>query len=235
MGEARKPELLLLHALPLDGSMWAGQMDLLPGASHAPDLYELGDSVEGWAAAALRKVEGDRLIVVGCSVGGSCAIEIARAAPERIAALVLIGTKARHRPDPDLHAAALRTLREEGMAETWRRHWEPLFSASVDPSVLAATRDIALAQSPEAAARGIAAFHSRPSRADFLAAFARPVIVITGADDRAPGLKISAEQADAAPRGRLQVIEGSGHYVPLERRDALNAILRGVIAEHASC
>jgi pimeloyl-ACP methyl ester carboxylesterase len=47
----------------------------------------------------LRLAKGDRLIVVGCSVGGSCALELAVAAPDRIAALVLIGTKAERRPD----------------------------------------------------------------------------------------------------------------------------------------
>jgi len=50
--------------------MWAGQMALLPGSTYAPTLYALGDSVEEWAAEALKLVKGDRLIVVGCSVGG---------------------------------------------------------------------------------------------------------------------------------------------------------------------
>lgn len=36
------PKLLLLHALPLDGSMWAAQLDLLPNATYAPTLYGLG-------------------------------------------------------------------------------------------------------------------------------------------------------------------------------------------------
>ena len=70
MSARAEPELLLLHALPLDGSMWAGQMALLPGSTYAPTLYALGDSVEEWAAEALKLVKGDRLIVVGCSVGG---------------------------------------------------------------------------------------------------------------------------------------------------------------------
>ena len=96
--------LLFLHALPLDGSMWAAHEDLLPGSSCAPTLYGFGTTVEAWAMAALRMAKGDRLIVVGCSVGGSCAIEVATAAPDRVAALVLIGTKAKHSPDPDLHA-----------------------------------------------------------------------------------------------------------------------------------
>src|SRR5258707_11475026 len=44
-----------------------------------------GDSIEAWAAAALRLTKGDRLVVVGCSVGGSCALELAVAAPDRVA------------------------------------------------------------------------------------------------------------------------------------------------------
>jgi pimeloyl-ACP methyl ester carboxylesterase len=93
-------ELLLLHALPLDGSMWARQMDLLPGATHAPTLYPFGDNIESWAVEALELAHGDCLIVVGCSAGGSCALEAAIAAPNRVAALVLIGTKTAHRADP---------------------------------------------------------------------------------------------------------------------------------------
>src|SRR5262245_41107688 len=106
-----KLELLFLHALPLDGTMWAGQQHLLPRSTYTPTLYTLGDSVEAWAAAALKLVKGDRLIVIGCSVGGSCALEVAAIAPHRVAALVLIGTKAGHQPDPALHASALKVLR----------------------------------------------------------------------------------------------------------------------------
>jgi pimeloyl-ACP methyl ester carboxylesterase len=95
-----KLQLLFLHALPFDGSMWAAQAQLLPGSTFTPTLYPFGDSVEAWAAVALKVAKGDRLIVVGCSVGGSCALELALAAPNRVAALVLIGTKAAHRPDP---------------------------------------------------------------------------------------------------------------------------------------
>lgn len=39
-------ELLLLHALPFGGSMWASQLALLPGATYAPTLYGLGDERE---------------------------------------------------------------------------------------------------------------------------------------------------------------------------------------------
>lgn len=222
-------ELLLLHALPLDGSMWARQMDLLPGHAHAPTLYGFGDTVQEWVAAALKPVDGDRLIVVGCSVGGSCAIEVALAAPERVVALVLIGTKADHRPDPDLHAAARQMLREHGVESAWQTYWAPLFSSSVDPGVVAEAKAIALGQSAEAISRGVTAFHTRPSRGAFLKAVRCPVIVVTGADDIAPGPAVSTAQAHAAHRGRVHVIPDCGHYVPLEQPGRLNAILRGVI------
>jgi pimeloyl-ACP methyl ester carboxylesterase len=232
MSASVEPELLLLHALPLDGSMWAGQMALLPGATYAPTLYALGDSVEEWAAAALTLVKGDRLIVVGCSVGGSCALEVAVAAPDRVAALVLIGTKAAHRPDPALHAYALATLQRKGLEEAWRLFWAPLFSNSAGSWVIEDAKRMALRQSPQDVARGVTAFHSRPSRDQFLAKFPRPIVVVTGAEDIAPA--VSAAQARSARQGRLHIIPACGHYGPLERPEVVNTILRAVIAEQST-
>ena len=223
-----KLELLFLHALPLDGTMWAGQKHILPRSTYTPTLYPLGDSVEAWAAAALKLVKGDRLIVVGCSVGGSCALELAALAPDRVAALVLIGTKAGHRPDPALHASALKMLREKGLEEAWNVYWAPLFSRSADSQVVGDAKRIALRQSPLEVARGVTAFHSRPDRDQFLSAFPGPVIVVAGADDIAP--KVSTALAKSARHGRLHVVPDCGHYVPLERPEYLNSILREVIA-----
>jgi pimeloyl-ACP methyl ester carboxylesterase len=222
-------ELLFLHALPLDGSMWAGQKQLLPGTTYTPTLYSFGDSVETWAAAVLKVAKGDRLVVVGCSVGGSCALELAGAAPDRVAALVLIGTKAEHRPDPALHSSALETLQEKGLEQAWKVFWAPLFSRSANSQVIRDAKLIMLRQSPLDVARGVTAFHSRPSRDQFLSAFPRPVIVVTGADDIAPGPKVSAAQANSAQHGRLHIVPECGHYVPLERPEYLNSILREVI------
>ncbi|MCA1444580.1 alpha/beta hydrolase [Ensifer sp. IC4062] len=224
-------ELLLLHALPLDGSMWERQMHLLPGSTHAPTLYSLGDSVGAWAAEALKLVRGNRLIVVGCSVGGSCALEVAALAPDRIAALVLIGTKARHRPDPALHVSVLELLRDEGLEAAWDAYWAPLFSGSTSRQVIAAAKATSLRQRPQDVTRGVTVFHTRPSREQVLLSLPRPIFIVTGEDDRAPGPETSSMQAALARHGHLKVVRNCGHYVPLEQPEYLNTVLQELISE----
>ncbi|MDA1101925.1 MAG: alpha/beta hydrolase [Proteobacteria bacterium] len=221
--------LLLLHALPLDGSMWANQMDLFPGPTYAPTLYGLGNTVEAWAAEVLRLATNDQLVVVGCSIGGSCALEVAAIAPERVAALVLIGTKAKHRPDRSLHASALDLIESKGIDQAWARYWAPLFSNSADPGVVEAAKKTALSQRSQDIARGVTAFHSRQTRDRLVSECQSPIIVVTGEDDVAPGPKASAELAASAQQGSLHVVPSCGHYVPLERPDVLRSILKDVI------
>lgn len=222
------PALLFLHALPLDGAMWSAQASLLPHATYAPTLYGLGDSLTAWASAALLQVREKRIIVVGNSVGGSCALEVARLAPDRVEALVLVGTNARHRPNPELHARALQILAEGGVEAAWQAFWHPLFS-DVNDAARSVGQQLALGHSAEDVARGVTVFHTRPDLEATLGAFEGPVVYVTGAEDVAPGPEASARQAGLARNGRLVVIEGCGHYVPLERPAELNAILRAMI------
>ena len=69
----------LLHALPLDERMWTAEFELCPGRVVAPRLYDLGDSVADWARSVLAQLDSEPFVAVGCSVGGSCAIELSAA------------------------------------------------------------------------------------------------------------------------------------------------------------
>jgi pimeloyl-ACP methyl ester carboxylesterase len=223
-------ELVLLHALPLDGSMWRRQARLIPGGTHAPTLYGLGETLSEWAAAVLDQVHGDRLIVVGNSVGGSCALEMAVLAPDRIAALVLVEAKAGHRPEPDLHQAANAMLRDKGVEAAWDEYWAPLFAPS-SAKTRADARRIATRLSAEEIASGVTGFHTRVDRADLLPTLSCPILCICGDHCGTPGLAKMTAQANAASDGRLIIIPDCGHYVPMEQPDALNAILRSLIDE----
>jgi len=213
--------------------MWAAQLDLLPGATYAPTLYGLGDRVEDFAAEALKLPRGNRVIVVGCSIGGSCALEVAALAPGRVVGLVLIGTKAARRQDPEFHATAIKTLREQGLEAAWREWWEPAFSTVTSPAIIAEAKRILMRQPLDDVTRGVQAFHTRQSRDDVLSTFSGPVHVVTGTDDLLPGLATSSKQADLAPNGCLHVIPNCGHYVPMERPEALNSIILQMINKTA--
>lgn len=226
-------ELLLLHALPLDGSMWDAQLGLLPGATYAPTLYRYGHRVEDWADEALKLASGNQIVVVGCSVGGSCALEVAALAPKRVAGLVLVGTKAARRPDPAFHATAIKVLREQGLEVAWREWWEPAFSAESPRSIIAEAKRILMLQTLEDVVLGVEAFHRRNSRDDVLSTFTGPIHVVTGAADAFPGLITSSKQAELALNGYLHVIPECGHYVPMERPEALNSIIKKAIGQIA--
>ncbi|MGR9431330.1 alpha/beta fold hydrolase [Rhizobium leguminosarum] len=100
-------------------------MELLPGATYAPTLYSFGDRIESWAEKALALTTAKRLVVVGCSVGGSCALEVAALAPDRVAALVLIGKDGSTRQSA--YYPELRSLRADGTAGGDQFDYSPSF------------------------------------------------------------------------------------------------------------
>lgn len=225
-----RPEIIFLHALPLTGSMWDAQRSAVSVPSHAPTLYNFGRTLGDWAKGALSLTRSRRLILVGCSVGGSCALEIAAIAPERIAGLMMIGTKADHRPDPAFLQEAVQTIRNEGREVAWRRYWKPLFNPMISPELVEGALAMMMERSIEDIVRGVEVFHSRPSRATLLPTLDRPVMVVTGEQDQAPGLRTSRDQATAMAQAKLHVMPDCGHYVPLEQPLQLNRLLHQLLA-----
>lgn len=223
--QACKPgvvKLVLLHPLPLDGLIWPDQVTALAEECVVPNLYSLGDNIQDWARAVIDFAGGGPMTLVGNSVGGSCAIEMALAAPEKVSALVLSGTKAGHDPDPAFRDEALRLLDEGGTEAAWERYWEPLFGPGSDAAARLA-REVAMAQGAPAIANGVRVFHSRPDRDWFLDWWTGPVWVVSGEHDIRP------ERARAAARrlngGHFREVAGAGHYVPLEAPEDFGRIV----------
>jgi pimeloyl-ACP methyl ester carboxylesterase len=224
--------LVLLHPLPLDGSIWAAETRALAPRSIAPTLYDLGGSLEEWADGVIDLCGPGPLVLVGNSIGGSCAIEVARRVPDRVRSMVLIGTKAGHRPEPDLRDEALRVLEQHGMAGAWPRYWAPLFAPDADGDIVELARSVAHAQRVDAVINGVRVFHSRPDRAEFLGTLDVPIVVVSGEHDVAA--RNGAALAAGLRHGQFRRVDGAGHYVPMERPDALTEIVRPAIDRSAS-
>lgn len=220
-------KLLLLHPLPFDGSIFSDDLRALVDDCVAPTLYGAGDDITGWAEAALDAIGDGRVVVVGNSIGGSCAVEVARLAPRKVEALVLCGSKPGHRPQLALRDEALGVLAGAGLAAAWERYWLPLFGPDASPEIIERGWRCASGLGERLIAAGVRSFHGRPDRAAFLDAWAGPVWVVGGEHE------ITAERdrrlAERLPNSSFHLVGRAGHYVPLEAPDALTAIVAEVM------
>jgi pimeloyl-ACP methyl ester carboxylesterase len=220
--------ILLLHALPLDERMWEPQLEALGGHEvEAPNLYQLGgSSMEVWAMALLRRVPGE-FVVVGASMGGYCALALARLAPERVLALVLAGSRAdADSPErKEARMAAIERINREGAEGMWRQ-MEPVVAGEVVPEALRERlRAIALDQSPEGLIQAVRAMRDRPDSTDVVSSLQAPVLVVVGDQDPIASVEYAREVAATAPNGDVFVLESTGHLPTLERPAEFNARL----------
>lgn len=221
-------KLLLLHPLPLDGSVFPECIRVLGDDCAAPALYSAGDDIIRWAEAALDVVGDGPVVIVGNSIGGSCAIEVTRLAPTKVKALVLCGSTPGHRPEPSLRDEALRVLARDGMTAAWERYWRPLFGPNAPAEIIQRGWRSASAQGEDAIAEGVRAFHGRPDREAFLSSWSGPVFVVSGEYDINPDR--SRRLASRLPSATFDRVDGVGHYIPLEAPEALASITARALA-----
>jgi pimeloyl-ACP methyl ester carboxylesterase len=211
--------VVLLHAFPLGPEMWSPQREALEGHEVvAPNLYDLGGrSVERWAERILERVDGD-FAAVGASMGGYVALALARLAAERVRGLLLAGARAGADDDRRRQARdqAIRTLREDGIEA-----WAPSAPAPPPPE-----------RTVEELIRGTEALRDRRDSTDVVASFERPLWIVVGTDDPFLPVDEAREIVGSAPNGRLEVIEGAGHFTNVDRRNRFNELLREFL--HAS-
>ena len=215
-------KVLLLHALPLDERMWEPQRGAL-GDVVTPRLYGRGSSMERWAQGILEEVEGD-LAVVGASMGGYCALEIARQAPERVRALVLAGARV-EADTPERREGRARTIEliREGGAEALWEDMRPKLFPSGETDAVAFARGLALEQRSDELAAAVEAIRDRRDSTEVVARFEKPVLFAAGREDPF----VSPEEAP--PSVEVRAFD-TGHLPSLERPEELNAVLAEFLA-----
>jgi pimeloyl-ACP methyl ester carboxylesterase len=219
-------KIALLHALPFDERLWEPQLPALTGHEvHAPTLYGLGSSMDEWALGVLQQVPG-KLVAVGASMGGYCASAIARLAPERLEAIVLVGSRADADPPEraPLRAEWIATVREQGAEGFWETVAKNFFTPHADPAVVARAHQIVGEQDPEDLVRAIEAIRDRPDSTEAVTS-GIPLLVVAGGEDKLIPAEVARELAAASPNGRAEIVEGCGHLPGMERPDEFNLIL----------
>jgi pimeloyl-ACP methyl ester carboxylesterase len=207
--------ILLLHAFPLDERMWEPQRQALEGHTViAPGLYGRGATMDDWAASVAEETD-DELVVVGASMGGYCALALARRAPESVRGLLFAGA----RPDADSderragRADTIELIRTEGPDGLWQSMRPKLFhdESNADESLMYRDADGLVG--------AVAAIRDRKDSTDVARSFAGPVQFVVGEFDPFVGAE------ELAPFD-VHEIKGAGHLVNIERADEFNGILR---------
>ena len=208
-------KILLLHAFPLDKQMWEPQRAALAGHEViAPRLYGRGKTMDEWADSIAGETEGD-LAVVGASMGGYCALALARHTPERVRGLLLVGA----RPDADTEerragrADTIKLIHDEGLEGLWRMMLPKLFHDQSVADLQLVYRDA------EALVTALAAVRDREDSTDVVRSFSGPVQFVIGEFDP----YVSAGEVSEFD---VREMRGAGHLVNLERPDEFNEILR---------
>ncbi|TAK62806.1 MAG: 2-succinyl-6-hydroxy-2,4-cyclohexadiene-1-carboxylate synthase [Dehalococcoidia bacterium] len=238
--------LLLLHGFTGAASTWHDvsaswdgwrriAVDLIGhGGSDAPDderRYTMEDCVAD-LVALLDELAIDRATVLGYSMGGRVALQLAAAAPERVAALVLEGAS----PGiDDAGERAARVLSDRALADDIERdgieafvdRWErvPIFAtqARLPDDVRARQRRQRLSNRPAGLAnslRGMGA-GAQSSLWPRLQELAMPALLIAGEDD-AKYSEMAHDTASRMPAADVRIVPGAGHAVHLERPGAFS-------------
>jgi len=252
----RGEPVVLLHPLALSGAVWGEFATRLVAAGFdvvAPDARGHGAEPAPWdgapfsiadladdVATLLDDLGVDRAHVVGMSMGGSIAVELAARHPGRVDRLVLADTTAWYGPNAPA-AWTERAARAVGVPrrrqipfQTDRWFTDEFVRTAHDEvrrvaAVFTATDSLAHA----AACRALGALDAR----ERLASIPAPTLVLTGEEDLATPPSMGRALADGIPGSRFELLPALRH-MSLVERPALAAVvaahLRGVAAPDLS-
>lgn len=236
------PPLVLVHGLPGCGHDWSPLVDALAERGHRVIAYDRAGygrsdprragayTVDENARDLLALLESEDLrdaTVVGWSYGGGTAIRAAILDPARIARLVLIGSAGPWADAPE--DPALFAVLFSKPAMDWMGAVPPVARA-----LQAAISAQAFAPEPvppwwaAQLAANLGSPHTAHAYRQEGALFAwsedldpspidRPILVIHGAEDRLVPLQVGHGLHRSAREGRLAVVEGAGHMLPVTR------------------
>lgn len=229
--------LLLMHAFPLNRTMFDAQMRELSRVAKTIvfDVPGLGQSATGpvgmddqarIAADLLAVLQIDKAVVGGVSMGGYAAFSFARLFPERLLGLIFADTQ------PAADTADGRAGRQKsaefvlqnGSAEL-AKQLLPKFlgaAAQADEKIVSQVRGMIEAAPPKVVAELLSALGSRRDSTDLLSMIKAPTLVITGAEDAITPAAEAREWSAKIAGVKYVEIPGAGHLANLERPDLFN-------------
>ncbi len=193
------------------------------GESDTPDWFDNIQDSALFVQELLHALALPRVHVVGCSLGGWLAVEVAMRSTAGMASLVLCGAMGIHVKGAGGYDPFLVSPEEE---EALRFAGPAPAPPPLDPDTVLKNRFAyaRLAWAPR--------LHD-PHLEKWLHRLRLPTLVLHGAEDRLLPPAIGRRWAEAIPGARLRLFPGCGHAPELEQPAAFCAAIGGFIAEQA--
>lgn len=234
--------LVLLHALPLDSTMWDGvreelkDLDILtfdaPGFGESaewipegePNTKEFVEAIK----ARLDELGIKKIALGGLSMGGSVAADFTVAHPEYVAGLALMDTGIGK--DPEERVAFRRGMAdaaERGEGYEAVKGWTTTMVAKNAPTEIRESLDARFKALPNAGLAWIQrAMANRGDSTKAVGLVEGPVYFVRGEDDPTASMEMFMKQALDARDPRIIEIENAGHFSADEQPAELAKILR---------
>jgi 3-oxoadipate enol-lactonase len=220
--------VLLIHAIGLDHCMWDGVVDALDGsvttvaydlrghhgAAPAPPVTSIAQLADD-AATVLERIELGSVHVVGLSLGGAIAQELALRRPDLVSRLTLCATLCKGQEVArERAAAAERDGVESQITQTLDRWFTPATFATRPQAVAYAGRQLRTIDGAAwvASWRALAALDT----CDRLGGLALPTHLVAGEHDRSTPAQLAWEIAARIPDATVAVLPNTAHMLSLE-------------------
>jgi pimeloyl-ACP methyl ester carboxylesterase len=171
-----------------------------------------------------------RFVLIGLSLGGYVAFEVLQQAPERVAGLVLMDTRA-DADDPVRTANRLRAIEivATGGIDALIPALPPLWmhpASAANPALVATLTSMARDIGDSGQRNQQQAMMVRGDSFDTLRAVRVPTLILCGRDDVPTPLAEHEKMHAAIPDSTLEIIEDCGHLSTIEQPEAVNSVLR---------
>jgi pimeloyl-ACP methyl ester carboxylesterase len=229
-GEAMNT-LLMIPAFGCDQSLYVSQLAALKGQVHCKCIVAGQDRYDKMVAEVLQQAP-EEFAILGTSMGGRLAFEVALAAPDRVQALCVIGAAAG--PVADAVAGRRRSQRIRGgertavIAEMGRMIAH--LPGPRGPETEAAFQRMGNAIDLEVLARQSDALANRVDLWGRVAEISCPVLCLWGKYDQFSPATDGLRLAEAVQDGSFVALPGCGHFPTLEYPDQATAAIKDWLA-----
>lgn len=239
LGEGNVP-IIFLHGYPFNKTMWQGQLDFLKSSNRviACDIRGFGKSTDEESSlsidlfaddliAFMDKLNIEKAIVCGLSMGGFVTLNAQQRFPNRFEALILADTQciADTAEVKEKRYTTISEIEVEGVTNFNEGFIKKVFhkdSITNKKELVEELTSVVFANSENIIKKGLVALAERSETCSSLDKISIPTLIICGRADEVTPLTESKSMKASIPGASLQIIENAGHVSNLEQPNEFN-------------